>query len=146
MNLEMGTYANHPAPLGCMARSLVVVVALAFGLAIGSASVRSADDSAQKIEEGRKLFHERCGYCHLAGGTGAIMLARRLGRDRSLLEERTDLSPEYIKKMTRVGINGMPPHNRIELPDSELDLVAIYLTRPATARTSDAAKPKGGTP
>lgn len=145
MNLEMGTYAKHPAPLGCMGCPLVIVAALAFSLAIGSASVRGADDPAQKIEEGKKLFRERCGYCHLAGGTGTIMLARRLGKDRSLLEERTGLSTEYIKKITRVGINGMPPHNRIELPDSELDLIAIYLTRPAAARTSDAVKPKGGT-
>jgi len=69
-----------------------------------------------------------------------------LGKDRSLLEERTDLSADYIKKITRVGINGMPPHNRIELPDSELDLIAIYLTRPASARGPDSAGSKGGTP
>jgi mono/diheme cytochrome c family protein len=145
MNLERGTQANHPAPLGCRMRSLVFVAALAFRLTVAPAIVRGADDSAQKIAEGKRLFHERCSYCHLAGGTGTIMLARRLGKDRSLLEERTDLNPEYIKKITRVGINGMPPHNRIELPDSELDLIAIYLTRSTSARTSDVAKPQGGT-
>jgi mono/diheme cytochrome c family protein len=129
-----------------MGHSLGIFVALAFSLAMASAIVRGADDSAQKIEKGERLFHERCGYCHLAGGTGTIMLARRLGKDRSLLEERADLNPEYIKKITRVGINGMPPHNRIELPDSELELIAIYLTRSASAHTPKAAKPKGGTP
>jgi len=74
------------------------------------------------------------------------MLARRLGRERSLLAERTDLTAGYIQKITRVGINSMPPHNRIELPDSELDLIAIYLTRPAAARAAEHAGSAGGTP
>jgi len=74
------------------------------------------------------------------------MLARRLGKERSLLAERTDLTAPYIQKITRVGINSMPPHNRIEVPDSELDLIAIYLTRPASARTAGNAGSTGGTP
>lgn len=133
---------NAPLP-GCMAKFALIVVAGAC-LVGAAAMARARDDSAQKIEEGKKLFHERCGYCHLAGGTGTIMLGRRLGKDRSLLEERTDLNLEYIKKITRVGINSMPPHNRIELPDSELDLIATYLTRPASARASADPEPKGG--
>jgi len=146
MRTEIGGNANHSTLLGCVGRLLVSLAALVFGLAIPSVVVRGADDSAQKIEAGKTLFRERCGFCHLAGGTGTIMLARRLGKDRALLEERTDLNPEYIKKITRVGINGMPPHNRIELPDSELDLIAIYLTRPPVARGGDAAKSKEGAP
>jgi mono/diheme cytochrome c family protein len=135
---------TNTLPLGCMGKALRVSAVIA--ICVAGAIVRGADDSAHKTEEGRKLFHERCGYCHLAGGTGTIMLARRLGKDRSLLEERTDLNPEYIKKITRVGINGMPPHNRIELPDSELELIAIYLTRPRSVRVPDSAESKGGAP
>lgn len=131
-----------PTLLGRLTRVPLIVVMIAC-FSIAGAMARGRDDSTQKIDEGRRLFHERCGYCHLAGGTGTIMLLRRLGKDRSLLEERTDLTPEYIKKITRVGINGMPPHNRIEVPDSELDLIAIYLTRPASARTSANADAKG---
>jgi len=140
-----GMRATMKAPLpGCMAKFALIVAAGACFVAAAMAGSR--DDSAQKIVDGKKLFHARCGYCHLAGGTGTIMLGRRLGKDRSLLEERTDLNVEYIKKITRVGINGMPPHNRIELPDSELDLIATYLTRPASARGADTAAAKGGTP
>jgi mono/diheme cytochrome c family protein len=140
---ENGINAD-PTLLGCLTRVPLIVVMIAC-FAIAGAMARGRDDSQQKIEEGKKLFHERCGYCHLAGGTGTIMLARRLGKDRSLLEERTDLTQEYIKKITRVGINGMPPHNRIEVPDSELDLIAIYLTRPASARTPAGGPGKGPT-
>src|ERR1700683_4550111 len=99
-----------------------------------AAQTKAADDSPQQLEQGNRLFHARCGYCHLAGGTGTIMLGRRLGKDRALLEYRTDLTPEYVKKITRVGLNSMPPHTRIEVPDSELDLIAAYITRPASVR------------
>jgi len=138
----MSARMEGPLP-GCMAKLLLLMVAAAC-IAAAGAKALAADDAAQKLEEGKQLFHARCGYCHLAGGTGTIMLARRLGKDRALLEERTDLKADYIKKITRVGINGMPPHNRIEVPDSELDSIASYLTRPASARV--VAGEKGGTP
>ena len=82
------------------------------------------------------MFHDRCGYCHLAGGTGTFMLGRRLGKDKALLEDRTDLSADYIRHVVRAGIGSMPPHNRVELPDSELDSIAEYLTRPVSASDS----------
>ncbi|HEV3483279.1 MAG TPA: cytochrome c [Candidatus Acidoferrales bacterium] len=112
----------------------------AFGAAHIRAQEKAPDTSANKIAEGKALFNARCGYCHLAGGTGTLMLGRRLGKDKALLATRTDLSAEYIKKITRVGINSMPPHTRIEVPDSELDLIAAYLTRPQSER--GASEPK----
>jgi mono/diheme cytochrome c family protein len=140
------TAKTNNASLRGTGTSVLVIVAVCVSLVRAAAIARGADDPAQKLAEGKRLFHARCGYCHLAGGTGTIMLARRLGKDRALLEERTDLSLEYIKKITRVGINGMPPHNRIELPDSELDLIALYLTRPASVRAADSPKSQGGAP
>jgi mono/diheme cytochrome c family protein len=125
-----------------MSFAFLMAAMIAVGVGHPRAAQSKADDSAEKIDEGSKLFHARCGYCHLAGGTGTIMLGRRLGKDRALLENRTDLTAEYIKKITRVGINGMPPHTRIEVPDSELDLITVYLTRPASARSQ--APPLGG--
>lgn len=134
---------TSPMP-GCLAR-FVIAVALpaslaAFGIADLRAQEKAPVASASKIVEGRALFNARCGYCHLAGGTGTLMLGRRLGKDKSLLASRTDLSADYIKKITRVGINSMPPHTRIEVPDSELDLIAAYLTRPESER--GASEPK----
>ena len=126
---------------GCLAR-LAVVIALGAGLAaFGVTRIRAQEKKgASKVEQGKALFNARCGYCHLAGGTGTQMLGRRLGKDKALLASRTDLSVEYIKKITRVGINSMPPHTRIEVPDSELDLIAAYLTRPESER--GASEPK----
>jgi mono/diheme cytochrome c family protein len=129
---------------GCLLR-LAIVIALgsllaAFGIAGLRAQEKAREVSASKIADGKALFNARCGYCHLAGGTGTLMLGRRLGKEKALLAARTDLNAEYIKKITRVGINSMPPHTRIEVPDSELDLIAAYLTRPGSER--GASEPK----
>jgi mono/diheme cytochrome c family protein len=119
------------------ARIMVGVLAAAMSISLTSASL-AAGDTTPKPEDGKSLFHARCGYCHLEGGTGTIMLGRRLGKDRAPLENRTDLSADYITHVVRAGIGSMPRHTRIELPDSELDSIAAYLTRPAAAR--DATK------
>ncbi len=103
-------------------------------IATGTVSRTEANGAASKIEQGNKLFHAKCGYCHLQGGTGTIMLGFRLGKDKALLEDRTDLKVDYIKHVARAGIGSMPRLTRIEVPDSELDLIAAYLTRPASAR------------
>ena len=125
--------------------SFAVLMTLAISIGLGHPRAQSkAPLDPAKLAEGDKLFHARCGYCHLAGGTGTIMLGRRLGKDRALLAERTDLTAEYVKKITRVGINGMPPHTRIEVPDSELDLIAAFIARPAAARAP--AAPAGSQP
>ena len=95
---------------------------------------RSRGDSTPDLEKGKTFFHAKCGYCHLAGGTGTMMLGFRLGKDKALLENRTDLTATYIQKVARSGIGSMPRLTRIEVPDSELKLIAAYLTRPASAR------------
>jgi mono/diheme cytochrome c family protein len=134
------------SPLGAIAPYLSFAALMTLAISIGLGHPRAAQskpaDSAQNYADGEKLFHARCGYCHLAGGTGTIMLDRRLGKDRSLLAQRTDLTADYVKKITRVGINGMPPHTRIEVPDTELELIAAFIARPASARTR--TPPAGG--
>jgi mono/diheme cytochrome c family protein len=110
-----------------------VLAALVFVLASIGAGF-GAGDSTPKLEQGKTLFHQKCGYCHLQGGTGTIMLGFRLGKDKALLENRTDLSADYIAHVARAGIGSMPRLTRIEVPDSELESIAAYLTRPASAR------------
>lgn len=106
----------------------------------------AADSSAQQIAQGEKLYESRCGICHAApNNTGSLMLARRLGKDRSLLAQRTDLKADYIRKVSRVGIGSMPPLTRIEVPDSELDLIVAYLARPESARAAEKPRSSGAT-
>jgi mono/diheme cytochrome c family protein len=80
--------------------------------------------------DGKALFARRCGICHFADGGGTWMLERRLGKPQALLESRTDLLVPYIRLIARHGLNGMPRFTRVELPDSDLEAIAAYLTRP----------------
>lgn len=57
------------------------------------------------------------------------MLGRRLGVEFSLIEERADLTDDYIKTVVRKGVNSMPWYRRTELSNAELDSIAAYLTR-----------------
>jgi hypothetical protein len=66
--------------------------------------------------------------CHREGGTGTFILARRLGAAKSLLEQRTDLEPTYVRTVVRWGLVNMPRISRVELPDADLDALLAYLT------------------
>ena len=95
-------------------------------------------DAAQDelIAQGKAAFTHRCAMCHREGQTGAFILARRLGKEKSLLEQRTDLQPAYIRQVVRAGLVNMPRLSRVEMPDPDLDAVIAYLNAP---RSSGAA-------
>ena len=106
-------------------------VLLALAAALSAAPAAAADLSGPNTTNmGRNLFLERCGKCHLDGGTGTFMLGRRLGKDKALLEDRTDLNPGYVRRVVRHGVNSMPWFTPVELPDAELAAIVTYLTRP----------------
>jgi cytochrome c5 len=90
--------------------------------------------------EGQQLFDRKCGICHAEGGTGAIMLGRRLGKDGAILARRTDLQGPYVEAIARSGLRSMPPLSRVEVPDSQLSAIASYLVRP-NSRTRAGAGP-----
>ena len=106
-------------PAAALMAALIVPVA-------GSAQSSSPASPAS----GEALYRERCGLCHAAGGTGAFMLERRLGKARALLAERSDLTPEYVRQVVRHGLQSMPRFTRVELTDAELAAVAQFLASP----------------
>jgi mono/diheme cytochrome c family protein len=107
--------------------------ATALLLVFGARNVLAAPND----QAGANLFAQKCGICHGEGKTGAQMLARRLGAERALLAERADLVAPYVRTVVRHGLAGMPPLTRVELPDTELDAIAAYLTRPRPASAAD---------
>lgn len=86
------------------------------------------------LSQGKTLFDARCGICHAKGGIGTFMLGKRLGEAHSLLATRTDIPSALVEQVVRNGINSMPVFTRVELTDAELQLISVYLTRPAQAR------------
>ena len=77
--------------------------------------------------QAKALWKRHCSICHLQGGTGTFMLGRRMGTERALLEQRTDLNAQYVRTVVRNGIQSMPRFSRAELPDADLDRIAQYL-------------------
>jgi mono/diheme cytochrome c family protein len=93
-------------------------------------------------QRGREVFHERCAACHapipkdMIGppylppmpGTMALQ-ARYKGAKPAELEQRTDLTREFIAAIVRGGLNSMPFFRPTELGDDDLAALGAYLTR-----------------
>jgi hypothetical protein len=88
----------------------------------------SAQDVGQDVRTDAETYFYECGYCHLPGGTGTVMLGRRLGDDSALLAERDDLTADYVRFVVRNGLVSMPPLTRVELTEGELEKVVSFLT------------------
>jgi mono/diheme cytochrome c family protein len=137
---------NH---VSLIARAAGLAVLLASSLAIAQPQV-AADAPAAPVDpslaDGRRLFQAHCSHCHSAtpGRPGTAALERRAGKERSVLEDRTDLQPAYVDAVVRFGMNAMIPFRRTEISDSELQAIARWLARPRAAQASGAALPQWG--
>jgi mono/diheme cytochrome c family protein len=108
-----------------IALASLTMAAAGMGQARPASAAPQDEDSATS---GEALFLRECGMCHLPGGTGTMMLERRLGEERALIAQRGDLPPQYIELAVRRGVNSMPTITRVELPDAELHAIIDYLT------------------
>jgi mono/diheme cytochrome c family protein len=79
---------------------------------------------------GEALYLKECGICHLPGEMGSNILSRRLGKERGVLANRTDLTSDLIKGVARNGQLMMPRFSRVEVSDQELKAITDYLTDP----------------
>ena len=52
----------------------------------------------------------------------------------AVLEERTDLVPEFVKVIVRQGVSFMPQLRKTEISDADLEALAAYLARNGGAR------------
>jgi (+)-pinoresinol hydroxylase len=96
---------------------------------------------ASKVDQGKQVFHNLCSGCHAgvihnaSPGIGATMpgtdalAAKYKGIKPAMLEERTDLTPQFIKVFVRNGISVMPRFRKTELSDADLDALSAYLIR-----------------
>ncbi len=102
-----------------------------------------APAGAADVVAGEQLYGMRCALCHAGFAPGTIMLGRRLGKERALLTERTDLAGDYVRQVVRRGLLGMPPFTRVDLSDAELAHVVAYLTRPRLPARQSTPVPQG---
>jgi len=80
--------------------------------------------------KGKQAYDHSCIYCHASGVWGTNRLARRMDKEHSVLESRTDLTAAGIRAVVRMGVGSMPPLRRTELSDADVEAIAAYLTRP----------------
>jgi mono/diheme cytochrome c family protein len=134
-------FTNLPAPLA--ASGLLAFGVLATG---GVAFAGAGDTDASTIDSGKAVFQRVCAPCHGAGPglDGAKMLpgaaaiaARYKGTVPPLLEQRGDLTADYLKYFVRHGSGAMPMFRKTEITDAEIDAVAAYLKDAAAKKAPD---------
>jgi len=110
------------------ARTVLARVVLATIALVASGLCTSA--TAAEEPSGKQLFTTRCGMCHQTNGMGVSILSRRPGdTSKGLLEQRDNLSAEFVYTVARVGTGNMPRISRAEVSDEEMRLIALYLSR-----------------
>lgn len=81
---------------------------------------------------GAALFRAHCATCHsasaVAAGTAALQIKYE-GRVPAALEERTDLTREFVGYVVRNGTNVMPFFRKTELSDADVAAIAAHLAR-----------------
>ena len=118
---------------GAVAASAVLAVAMG-GCALQwpRPSPRSVPPAEAARSAGGKIFDKWCSDCHsTAEGPGSRALQRRYGGAvPAILEQRSDLSPDYVKLAVRRGVSFMPSFRKTEISDADLALLAAYLAPP----------------
>ncbi|NKJ42206.1 cytochrome c [Novosphingobium sp. SG720] len=126
---------------------LAAVLALGAGAAIGQARPAPAPVAGKPVATAPvaalPVYRKWCADCHATPtGPGSLALQRKYqGAVPAILEQRSDLSPDYVRQVVRQGISFMPSFRKTEISDAELAAVATYLTKPPARRRSGGGKP-----
>ncbi len=94
----------------------------------GNAGMSAVQDRSFSTEP-EHLFVEKCSMCHRQVGMGTVLLGRRVEEGMEMLEDRDDLTPDYVIAAARQGIGNMPRIPRGEVSDAQLQLIADYLAK-----------------
>jgi mono/diheme cytochrome c family protein len=98
------------------------------------ANAAATDQLTTAQAHGKEVYDHWCIHCHAPGVWGTNRLARRMDRDHSVLENRTDLTVAGVRAVIRMGIGSMPALRRTEISDADAAAIAAYLTRPRPKR------------
>ena len=93
----------------------------------------SASAEETLVQQGKAVYQSWCSPCHAGGpnhpGTAALE-TKYEGKIPAVLEERTGLTPEFVRFYVRNGISIMPFFRKVEISDADLDAIGAYLSRP----------------
>ncbi|WP_428097828.1 c-type cytochrome [Candidatus Rariloculus sp.] len=104
---------------------------LAVILTLGTCAVLYAQTN-DDVARGRAVFDNYCIHCHgtdtYNSGATEMLDAKYGGAVPGALEDRTTLTPAFIREFVRGSI-GMAPYRPTEIPDSDLEDLTSYLMR-----------------
>ena len=87
--------------------------------------------NAALLAQGKGVFDQWCAMCHAAAdrmpGTASLQ-AKYNGSLPAALEERKDMTPEFVRHVVRNGVMIMPAFRTTEINDAELEALSSYLT------------------
>ena len=91
----------------------------------------AAGAQAAEPPPGKALFEKHCAECHAPGfgHPGTQRLGWNRGERFAVLEQRKDLSADYVRAIVRRGLFEMPAFRPSEISDQELKELSVYLTR-----------------
>lgn len=116
--------AGRSIPMAAAVAAVICVFA-AFPPAVQQASAQTAAQA-----RGKAVYDHWCTPCHAPGpgypGTQSLEIKYR-GELPPVLEDREDLTREFVRTMVREGILMMAPFRKTEVTDAELDDIAAYL-------------------
>lgn len=105
----------------------------------GMCYAQEPDARSAQIEHGKQVYDYWCAPCHSAGlglpgfdglpGTQQLRIKYRGTNVSPILEERTDLVPDFVKVIVRQGVSFMPQFRKTEVSDSDLEALAAFLAR-----------------
>ena len=118
----MARERNWGVLLGAFGIGIIIAILLAVGMSYAQTAA---------AERGKTVYDHWCSHCHAAGpgnpGTQSLEIKYR-GELPAVLEDREDLTPEFVRTMVREGILMMAPFRKTEVTDGELDDIVVYLT------------------
>lgn len=102
----------------------------ALGICLASLSVSTHLGAAEASAVGKQVFGRWCIGCHADSpfAPGTIYLRQTRAAELAVIEQRSDLAPEYIETLVRKGLGGMPSFRRTEIDNAELEALINYLT------------------
>ena len=120
-----GERSGNTVRTGTLTRAILAC----FGLgAAGILAAQTGDD----LTRGKAVFDNYCIHCHGTdphnSGATVILQEKYAGAVPGSLEERTTLTPDFIREFVRGDI-GMAAYRPTEIPDSDLEALTAYLMR-----------------
>jgi (+)-pinoresinol hydroxylase len=113
---------------------LLIAILAGASAGLGAQAAMAAD--AAQIQRGEHTYQYSCAPCHQGGLwegrqlPGAISLQLKYKGERpAALEDRTDLTPEFVAIFIRHGVGGMPAFRKTEISDAEMADIGAYLSR-----------------